>query len=124
MAEEKEVDKGVEFTMEMLTDKRVLVHVAKTIKLDGKENDYSKFTLGVEGTIPDNVGCKTALDAMFRDLLLDAAIKEAAVRTAHENPQMVDKLVGLLKDILAMGPTTPPIRQSHEGWKGNDEQPV
>lgn len=102
MAGEKDLEEGVEFTMEMLTDRRILVQVSRTIKLVGKDNDYSKFLIGIEGTIPDNVKHKSALDTMFRELMLDSAIKEAALRTAHENPQMVDKLVGLLKDILAM----------------------
>lgn len=107
MAGDEQLENGIEFTMEMLTDRRVLVHVAKTIKLMTKENDYSKFTLGLEGTIPDGVRHKSALDRMFRELMMDSAIKEAAIRVAHENPQMVDKLVTLLKDLLAMSNTTP-----------------
>jgi hypothetical protein len=112
MADEDKIEEGVEFRMEMLTDRRVLCHVAKTIKLMTKENDYSKFTLGIEGTIPDGVKHKSALDTMFRELMMDAAIKEAAIRVAHENPQMVDKLVMLLKDLLAMsGSGTPNLAE-------------
>lgn len=89
----------LEFKLEMLTERRARVYVGRTIKTS-KDTEFSKFDLELEGTLPENVDAKQAMDTMFRELMSESILRESAIRAAYGDSTRIERLVSMLRSIM------------------------
>lgn len=84
----------------IFTDRRLIVMIGRTIKTSESKFEFSKFTLGEEATIPDDVSRQKALDVLFKELMAESILRETAIRAATGDPTIIDKMVILLRTML------------------------
>lgn len=82
----------------VFTDRRVTAFIGRTLKTDAVKFEFIKFGLGFEGTIGDGVDRSAAHDQIFKDMMTEVILREAAIKTAHDVDN-IDHIVRLLKNI-------------------------
>ena len=80
-------------------NKRVTVKVHQTIKYGDKFGEFFKFELGEEADIADEVDSREARGELFRNLVEESTIREAAIKAIHDKSQL-DKIIEWLQKLF------------------------
>ena len=94
-AEKGELDAKIEFT-----DREVWAEISRTIKTSESKYEFSKFALGFKGRIADDVSREAASGQIFKELMTESVLREAAIRSAAKDPTVLDRIVILLRALL------------------------
>jgi hypothetical protein len=81
-------------------NRRVTASVGRTIKA-GRDYEFFRFEVGMEGDIEDDVDRAEAHNQLFKEMMTEVIHREAAIRAVGSDSNAMDQLILLLRSLLA-----------------------